>query len=483
MRKTLGILGMVVLLGTAQGWAEGHKCTVYTVDNQKLKATISDEDFGIRTPYGVLKVPTTDIKAMYPGFRVAESSRKRIRSFITKLGGPRGDAAVRSLVEMGRITVPQLQRAAQSKDKATAKRAKQALKVLWPTGAKVPSNGSAVLLTKDMELRGTMTWLSVKLEGEFGRKSLRKSGIQLIQFTTGKAQPASEAPKYPPLKEGRYPQLELVLGDNTRIIGTLDTSSVVIDTEYGTLTVPVKKLISVTLGDPDRIITRDIIFTGKLATTTLEVKSKVGTFKIDRDKVQVVKALLAEGATPVADTDDDTVPPNQWTAIFNEKDLDGWSRWGKDGKGVQVENKTIRMTGDAGITYHKLDDVHHVIVAAQIKVEKSLGQGGGVKLILRDTTAGQYYIHFQGRQGMIARWDNKTKTSQVLKQFQADRPKDGWHRIQFGMLGSMMLAYINGRPVGEVKINPKQQLPPGRIGLGVWRTDARFRDVRIKVLQ
>ena len=481
MRTALGVL-MIVVVSAVPALAEDFKCTVYTADNQKLNATLTDEDFGIRTPYGTLKVPTKDILTMYPGFSVAESSRRRIASSILKLGSPNADATVRSLVGMGRMTVPQLQKAAESSNKEVAKNAKAALKVIWPVGVRVPSDGSAVLLTKEMELRGTLTWLSVRLEGDFGRKSLLRAGIYLMQFTGGKVQPAPDVPKHPPLKEGRYPELELVLEDNTRIIGTLDDATVDVETDYGKLTVPVKKIISVTLGDPDRVVTRDMTFTGKLVTTALEVKSKVGTFRIDRDKVTVVKAVLDETATAVATTDED-VEPNQWFPIFNGTDLKGWSSWGDDAAKVRVENGEVRMTGDAGMTYQKLDEVPNVIVAAQVRIDKTLGQGGGVKVILRDTTSGQYYIHFEGRQGMIARWDNKKQTSQVLKTFRATAPPDGWHRIQFGILGSMMLAYVNGEPVGEVKIDPKDQLPPGRIGVGVWHADATFKDIRVKVLE
>ena len=482
MKTAITVVSVAVLVfSAAVGRAEDFKVTVYTTDNQKLKATLSEESFGIRTPYGTLQVATKDIRAMYPGFGTSKTSRKRVASYIAKLGGPQADSAIRSLVNGGRVSIPQLQEAAESKDKQVAKKAAEALKLMWPTGAKVPSDGSAVIRTRDCEFRGTLTWLHLPLRGAFGRKTLRRTGIQLVQFGVGKAQPAGDAPKYGPLKRGRYPELELTLNDSTRIIGTFDTYSVDVETPYGALKVPVKRIISITLGDPDTIVTRDMSFTGKLATATLEVKSKVGSFKVDRDKVAVLKAVLDQAAVAVAE--EDGIRPNQWTDIFNGKDLTGWSKWGKDGGKIKVARGRVNVAGDAGMSYHEGDDMEDVILAARVRINRTVGGGPGVKLILRDTGEGQYYIHYDGKNGFVAIWNNKTKKSSVLKRFQAAPASGNWHSMQFGVLGSTMLAYVNGRPVGEVKIDAKQVLPAGKVGIGVWNTDASYRDIRVKLLK
>lgn len=482
MKKVLGILAasLVLLSGTAVRAAD-RRATVYTIDGQKLVATISNESFGIRTDYGTLNVPTDDILAIYPGFRVGESTRKRIVTMIARLTTANKDAAVRDLTYIGRIAVPHLQAAAESDDKQLAKEAKAILKKIWPSGASVPRDGSGILRTRDMELRGTLTFLRVTLRGSFGRKVLLKAGIRLIRFSRGKVQPATDTPQFPPAKDPKEPAFEFLMKDNSRIIGTVDAYSVDVETPYGRLTVPVKQLVSVKLGDPDQFVTRAMSFLGKLSTTTLNIKSKVGTFRLDRDKVRVAKAVLDESATPVTTATTTGVLPNQWSEIFNRKDLTGWSRWGSGSK--KVEDETIHLAGDAGLTYQDAGDVSNVIVAAEVRINKQTGQGAGVKLTLRDGPEGTYYIHFDGKNGAIFKWDNKTKQSISLKNFQAEMPDGNWHRIQFGILGSLMLAYVNGKSAADVRVDPNTALPPGKVSIGTWNCDANFRDIRVKILK
>jgi hypothetical protein len=458
--------------------------TVYTNDGQILKCTVTDDDFGIRTDYGLVKVPTAEIVSMYPGFRGGEATEKRIATFIRQLDGDEADRATRMLSNMGRIVVPQLQAAASGGNRKIAKQAKAILKEVWPSGTHVPVDGSAVLRTKTAEFRGILAWLNVRVEGDFGRKTLRRTGIHLMQFASGKAQPAGDPPAYAPLKPGRYPEVELMLTDGTRILGEPDAYRLDIETPYGELKVPVKELISIKLGDPDEITTRDMHFTGKLSTTTLEIKSKVGDFRIDRDKVTLLRTVLDESSPAVVKTGmpGEGVPRNQWVDIFSGNDLEGWSGWGRSSDKTKLERRTIHIAGDAGMSYHKADDVQNVILAAQVHVNSTQG-GGGVKLILRDTGEGQYYVHFTGRNGFIAKWDNKQKKSTTLKGFQAPAPDGQWHVIQFGILDKMILAYVNGQAVAQVNIDPKTALPAGKIGLGVWNADAYFRDVRVKVLE
>ena len=80
-------------------------------------------------------------------------------------------------------------------------------------------------------------------------------------------------------------------------------------------------------------------------------------------------------------------------------------------------------------------------------------------------------------------WDNKTKKQVTLKNFQADPAPDGWHSVQFGIVETMMLAYINGKSVCEITVDPKDQLPAGRICIGTWNCDASFRQVQMKMLK
>jgi hypothetical protein len=464
--------------------AEGREATVYTIDGQKLRATVNADSFAIRTDAGTLTVPTGEIVSMYPGFRAGQGTEKRIASYIRRLGEEKPESAARVLKQMGRVAIPQLQAAAAGGNKEIAKQAKTLLKEVWPSGAKVPVDGAAVLRTETAEFRGAFAWLTVEVEGTFGRKTLRRTAIQSIQFTRGKVQPAGDPPAYSPLKEGRYPALELILTDGTRILGEVDTYRLDIETPYGKLQLPVKELISIKLGDPDEIVTRDMHFTGKLSTATLEVKSKVGDFRVDRDKVVLVRTVLNEMSPAVVKTavPGQVLPPNQWADLFNGKDLDDWSRWGRNANDIKLQDGTIHLSGDCGMSYHKADEIENVIVAAQVHIRNTQG-GGGVKLILRDTAEGQYYLHFEGRRGFIAKWDNRQKKSTTLKGFRVPEPEGQWHFIQFGILDKMILGYVNGQPAGQVEIDPKNALPSGKVGLGVWNADANFRDIRAKVLE
>ncbi|HUW57465.1 MAG TPA: family 16 glycoside hydrolase [Planctomycetota bacterium] len=480
MKRIFCLVGVLLVVGAGTFvQAAGRPATLYTIDGQKLNGTIDEASFGIRTEYGTLEVPTADIEAIYPGFRVGESTRRRIAGLIARLTSANRDSAVRDLTYMGRITVPQLQEAADSSDKLLAKQAKDILKQVWPTGAKVPSDGSGLLRTKQAEYRGTLTFLNVRIEGTFGRKTLLKQGIRLIEFSKGKVQPATDAPTYPPARGGKTPELELTMKDNSRIVGTLDTNSLNVETPYGKLSVPVTDLVSVTLGDPDQIVTREMTFTGKLLTTTLSVNSKVGAFQLDRDKVAVVKAVLDETGTAVVEAGGD-LKPNQWTQLFNGKDLKDWGGWGSGSR--EVDTQTIHLVGDAGVTYQKMSDAKNVIVAARVRINKQTGQGAGIKLCVREGNAGAYFIHFDGRNGAIFKWDNSAKKATQLDAFRADAPVGNWHTVQFGIIENLMLAYVNGKPVAKVTVDPKTALPPGRLSLGVWNCDANFRDIQAKVL-
>lgn len=480
MRKAFRtfVLGALALWGTPLFGAP-RQATVYTVDGQKLNGAISETSFSIHTPYGTLDVPTDDITALYPGFATGDASRKRMAGLIDRLTTANKDASVRDLIAMGRIAVPQLQAAAASSDKKLANEAKAVLKKIWPTEAKVPSDGSGILCTKTMDLRGNLTFLSVRVEGSFGKKTLLKASIRLIQFGAAKAQPAMDPPDYPPAKGGNTPELELVMNDSSRLIGTADALNLDVTTDYGQLAVPLKDIISIRLGDPDEIVTRTMTLFGKLSTTTLEVKSKVGNFKVDRDKVQLVKAVLEEAGTAVAQ--EGPIKLDQWTDIFDGKGLTGWSEWG--GGSRKVEGGTIHLSGDSGLTYQNMDDVKRVIIAAEVKINNLTGPGAGVKLTVRESPEGTYFIHFDGKNGALFLWDTKTKQSTTLKPFQVDLPAGKPCRIQFAVLDTMLIAYINENLAAEAKIDPAKALPSGKVSIGVWNCDANFHDVRVKTLR
>jgi hypothetical protein len=118
-----------------------------------------------------------------------------------------------------------------------------------------------------------------------------------------------------------------------------------------------------------------------------------------------------------------------------------------------------------------------------VRINRTTGGGAGVKLTVRDGADGTYYIHYTGKDGAIFKWDNKTKQSTSLATFQAENPAGEWHYVQFGIIDTLMLAYVNGKQVVEAKIDPKDMLPAGKVTIGVWNCDANFRDIRIKMLK
>ncbi len=479
MTRRIGLAAAFVLLLAAGLCAAGHPATVHTVDGQRLVGNVMDDAFAVRTSYGTVTVPAQDIAAVYPGVLLGDATRKRIDQTIQKLTGANKDQAARDLTAMGRITVPQLQAAAEGSDKKLAKEASAVLKGIWPSGARVPSDGGGILLTRTMEFRGTLTFSTLRVEGAFGKKTLLPLAVRLVQFRGGRVQPAGDPPVYPPPKSPKAPEFDLTMNDSSRIVGTLDVFSLDVETPYGKLAVPVRDVISIRLGDPDEIITRDMTFQGKLATAALTVQSKIGAFRLDRDKVLLVKTVLDETGTAAVPVGE--VKLNQWTDLFNGKDLSNWSGWGSGTR--KVEDEAIRLTGDSGLGYQPPQDVKNCIVAAQVKINSLTGPGGGVKITVRDGEEGTYYVNFNGKNGVIAKWDNKSKTSVTLKNFQADPAPDGWHSVQFGIVETMMLAYINGKSVCEITVDPKDQLPAGRICIGTWNCDASFRQVQLKMLK
>jgi hypothetical protein len=471
---------VLVLFQCAALSAAGREATIYMIDGTKLKATVDLETFSLRTPYGQLDVPTKDIEAVFPGFRSGEATHKRIADMIVRLKGKTRAQASADLVNMGRIAVPQLQDVvANSADKEIVAEAKNVLKKVWPTGAKVPSDGLGIVIAGGMELRGMVLFQKVRLEGDFGKKTIETPGIRLIHFGADKAPTATDPADYPTTRGGAKPEFELIMKDDSHIIGTLDAPSVNVETAWGKLQVPTKEIISIRLGEPDEFVTRGMTFKGKFQAATIEVASKVGDFTLDREKVDKVAAVPEKGTIAVAEGD--KIKPNEWCRIFNGKDLTGWSKWG-DGDAT-CEGGDLHLTKSEGLTYTNMDDVSDVIMGAQVRIDKVLGGGGGVKLVVRECADGDYFVHFDGTNGTVCKWDNKTKQPTQLKTFQAPPAQDGWHTFQFGVLGTTMLAYINGQPVADIKLDPKDSLGPGKVSLGVWNCDAVFRDVKIKVLK
>ena len=469
---------MLVLAAFASGGTSllgaTTRATVYTTDGQTLEGLLRDAHFTIQTPYGTLNVPTEEITAVYPGFPTTDVTRKRIAALIDRLGTPNKDEAARELIDMGRAIVPQLQ--AVLSDKKLGAQAKVVLKTAWPTEAKAPRDGSGILCTGKMELRGNLPFASVQLEGNFGKKTLPRASIRLIQFGEGKTQPAVDPPDYPPPKTGNIPDVELAMNEN-RLVGTLDAVHVSVATAYGPLSIPVKELISIKLGDPDEIVTRSQTFLGKLSTTTLGVKSKLGTFKIDRDKVQMVRAVLTGDVPPPPGAE---VKTEQWADLYNGKDLAGWFQWGNGGRGV--ENGGIRLVGDSGLTYQNSADAKRVVLAAEVKINTLNGAGTGIKLAVRDGTEGTYFVHYDGKNGGIFLWDNVAKQPILLKAFQADAPVGKPFHVQFAVLDNSLIAYINDGLAAEVKLDPAKALPAGKVSVGVWNCDAEFRDIRMKIV-
>ena len=191
------------------------------------------------------------------------------------------------------------------------------------------------------------------------------------------------------------------------------------------------------------------------------------------------RSVLDETASPVVKGVD--LKTDQWVQIFNGKDLTSWNSWG--GGTRKVEDDTIRLTGDSGLGYQAPLDIKNCILAVSVKINSITGAGGGVKITVRDSDEGTYYVHFDGKNGIVSKWDNRAKKSVTLKAFQADAAPDGWHNIQFGIVETLMLAYINGQAVCEVTVAPKDQLPAGRVCIGTWNCDASFRQVQLKVLK
>ena len=476
LKSALTLLLVLSLTGLLHAERQG---TVYMTDGTKIAGVVKDDSFGMRTDYGTLKIPVEHVEAMYPGFRAGTSTHKRIDDYISRLA--QSDVnAIRQLKRTRRLGVPQLQEAAKSDDKAVAKNARDILKEIWPTGAKVPSDGRAILRTPDMEFRGTLTFQYLSIQGGVGRKKLNKSGVRLVQFASGKAQPVSHPPVFAPNKGGRTPEFELIMHDGSRIRGTIDAYSVDVQTRYGKLRVPTKDIISVKLGDPDEFVTRRMSFTGKLSTTTIEMKSRIGRLKLDRDKVTDITAVLDKTGTTVV-TADEGVKPNQWVQIFDGKTDKGWRKWGSGQ--AKLENGELHLSGDAGMTYSRMSDSSSVILAALIKLNRTQGQGGGVKICVCDGNAGSYFVHFTGSGGQLFKWDNKTKKSVTLSAFQSPPARDGGYALQLYRSGPKVLAYVNGKEVANVNLPKPHQLPGGKVSIGVWNADASFKDIRVKVLK
>lgn len=482
---TPALLAYLAISWTAGMLPAAENVELFLADGTHRTGQMDLPAFVVRTDYGFLTVPVGELIAIYPGFAAPAATLQRVAALVGRLAdADQKTAAGNELKRIGRPAIPSLQNVAAGSDKDAAAEADRLLKELWPCNKPVDPRGDAIGIAKQFIIRGQMSFRSLRFTTAAGGSVVPHDDIQLLKFGSVDVPDVDDWPDYAEPTEAR-PDVEVQLADGSRIRGQLDRGSVVIKTAYGVLTVPVKDVISLRPGrdnQPDEVITRRFMVRGTVEVAGFNIRSKVGALELARDQVEVLRVVLPEEVAAAVGPEPPqpkapTVKPGEWTSIFNGKDMTGWRAWGT-GEARPVDG-TLLITGEAGTTFEGMQPAENVIVSAEVKLAKP----GAVKLLVRDTEKGPYYLDFTGRNGTINRWDAVQKRAIELAKFNFQPTPDEAYEIAFAAMGSTLLVYVNGQPVATVTVQGEDLLGPGKVGVGTFRSDAYFRNIRLKILK
>ena len=459
--------------------------TVELSDTTIVRGTIDLPALVIKTDYGFLTVPVSDVLATWPDFDAGKSTTDRVEILVERLKTPGTQAAADTeLRRIGRPAVPFLQKAAADPDEQLSRQASLILKDLWPSLAKVDPQGHAVLVSRNFTIRGHMSFRTLRVVTDKGPLVLSHDQIRLISFTAGDPPDLPDWP-YRPDAPSLRPDLEAQLIDGSKIRGQLDRASLTVTTLYGTLIVPLRSLVSIrpdTKAKLDEVTTRDFLLRGTVELDAFNLTTKIGPLALARDKFDLLSVVgipeeVAQAPAPAAQPPPKPADDQAWQKLFNGKDLKGWRKWGPGS--VSIAENSVVMDGECGLTYEGMPPIGDLIISAEVKLIKP----GITKLALRESAKGLYHVEFTGSDGTIAHWDNEQKKNVVLTRFKFDPTPDQVYRMEFGALGHTLLAYVNGNKVAEVQLPDDDVLGPGSVNISIYNATSAFRAIEMKPLK
>lgn len=200
----------------------------------------------------------------------------------------------------------------------------------------------------------------------------------------------------------------------------------------------------------------------------------------DKDMLQEAQRAKAEWKSVAAGA---AAPPkpNEWFSIFDGFSEDVWQHgWGNE---ATFDKETVRLDGaDSGLCYQKQVTGDHTF-ECQVQF-RSAAADGRAKIGVCCSEAGAYYLHlYANGGGDVGKWNHDAKKWLEMRRFQGPPLSRGeWHTLELQRDGGRLRGRVDGQQVFDVAI-PADALRDGDVQVGVWKAEAVFKGMRLKLLR
>ena len=182
----------------------GRLAEIRFADGSVVRMTLLQETLEVQTKYGKLLVPTNDVRRVDMGLHIPEGMEQTIETSIRMLSSEafkQREEASRELVQAGHWAFPALQRASQSNELETSKRATSLIARISERSA--PDNLKIkiddVVQTREFPIVGRITSPTIKAYSPlFGEQSLKLCDLRSIHLRgqRGETEMVVDAVKY-----------------------------------------------------------------------------------------------------------------------------------------------------------------------------------------------------------------------------------------------------------------------------------------------
>ncbi|MCX8140881.1 MAG: LCCL domain-containing protein [Thermogemmata sp.] len=180
----------------------GVEVEVKCCDDSVLKLRLLDEKLELQTKYGLLVIPTADIRRIEFAPRIPPADAERIALAISRLAHP--DYQIRERASAELLTFrerayPSLLRAAKSDNPEVSRRAEEAIRAIQSRvpAALLEAREYDLVTTEDCKIVGRLTTAALRVHTtQFGEQLLRLSDLRVLSSgsTVGETATAPPAP-------------------------------------------------------------------------------------------------------------------------------------------------------------------------------------------------------------------------------------------------------------------------------------------------
>ncbi len=255
-----------------------YNTVIATKAGEKFTCKLEKEHIELESHFGDVKVDTTRIgKITFFDYRKdqIEKLHKRAKELIGKLSDEDPETREKAqdeLAKMGWVVIPVLQENKDHKDEEVKSRVKKLL--LQYEGKKYEIKKDLVE-GKGLYLKGWVKYPVIKAKTRYGELIVSAEDMKALAFNP----PEGEV-------EGN---ITISFSDGSRLGGKLSQEKIELVTDYGKMEIPLKDIISVTIGkETDEVLTRKSKSQGKIEQEEFELDSQIGKIKIKKTQISQI---------------------------------------------------------------------------------------------------------------------------------------------------------------------------------------------------